>query len=231
MRPQANARPPHPVEHGLFNRPTLTNNVETLATVPWIVKHGAEEYRRLGFSRSRGTKAVSLNSLFARPGLYEVEFGVTTRHIVEDLGGGLSSGTLKGVIVGGPLAGIIPPHLLDTQFGFEELNAIGAGIGHGGVIAFDEHTSIAALVHHIFSFGAYESCGKCTPCRLGAQRIERLFAGVLRDGSAGAARSTEWRQIVNALKWTSLCGHGVGLGTFAESVLRYYGEELAACFS
>src|SRR6187549_543204 len=98
---------------------------------------------------SRGTKVVSLNSLFVRPGLYEVEFGVTVRHIVEELGGGLRSGSLKGVIIGGPLAGIIPPHLLDTQFGFEELSAIGASVGHGGVIAFDEQISIAALVQHI----------------------------------------------------------------------------------
>ena len=108
--------------------------------------------------------------------MYEVEFGITVRHIVEEIGGGLRTGPLKGVIIGGPLAGIIPPDLLDTPFGFEELAAIGASVGHGGVIAFDEHTSIAALVQHVFSFGADESCGKCTPCRLGTRRIEKIFA-------------------------------------------------------
>jgi len=195
------------------------------------VEHGGDAYHALGFSRSRGTKVVSLNSLFSRPGLYEVEFGTSIRHIVEDLGGGLRTGTLKGLIIGGPLAGIIPPHLLDTPFGFDELAAIGASVGHGGVIAFDEHTSIAALVHHLFSFGAYESCGKCTPCRLGSRRIEEIFARVAASGCQPSSDNAEWREIVSALKWTSLCGHGTGLGAFAESALRHYGKELAACFT
>jgi NADH:ubiquinone oxidoreductase subunit F (NADH-binding) len=159
--------------------------------------------------------------------LYEVEFGIPVQRIVEEIGGGLREGALKGVIVGGPLAGIIPPRLLDTPFAFEELAAIGASVGHGGVIAFDERTSIAALVHHVFAFGACESCGKCTPCRLGARRIEEIFAKSARAKSEDA----EWREIVSALKWTSLCGHGTGLGAFAESVLHYYAEELATCFA
>ena len=143
------------------------------------------------------------------------------RRIVEEIGGGLRESVLKGVIIGGPLAGIIPPGLLDTQFGFEELAAIGASAGHGGMIAFDERTSIVDLVRHVFSFGAYESCGKCTPCRLGTRRIEEIFT---------KADDGEWREIVSALKWTSLCGHGIGLAAFAESVMRYYGEEVASCF-
>lgn len=223
-RPEVMARPPYPTERGLFGMPTITNNIETLASVPWIVEHGGEAYHALGFSRSRGTKVVSLNSMFARPGLYEVELGIPLRRIVEDIGGGLRSGALKGVIVGGPLAGIVPPHLLDTRFSFEELAAIGASVGHGGVIAFDERTAIAALVRHVFSFGAYESCGKCTPCRLGSRRIERIF-------STSEPAEGEWREIAGVLKSTSLCGHGTGLGAFAESVLRYYGEEVAQCFA
>lgn len=226
-RPEVMARPPYPTECGLHGRPTVTNNVETFASVPWIVARGGDAYRALGFSTSRGTKIVSLNSLFARPGLHEVEFGVPLRRIVEDFGGGLRAGALKGVIVGGPLAGIVPPRLLDTPFGFEEMAAIGACVGHGGIVAFDERTSIAALVRHVFAFGAYESCGKCTPCRLGSRRIERIFADAARTKAHGA----EWREIVSALKWTSLCGHGTGLGAFAESVLRHYGEEAAACFA
>ncbi len=229
-RPEVMARPPYPTEHGLFGKPTLVNNVETLVNVPWIVERGGEAYRALGFSQSRGTKVVSLNSLFVRPGLYEIEFGVSVRHIVEELGGGLRAGALKGVIIGGPLAGIIPPHLFDTPFGFEELHAIGASVGHGGVVAFDEHTSIAELVHHVFSFGAYESCGKCTPCRIGSRRVEEIFGEIVSSGGTSAANSSEWEQLVTALKWTSLCGHGGGLGEFAESVLRYYQEDLAPCF-
>lgn len=229
-RPEVMARPPYPTEHGLFGKPTLINNVETLINVPWIVARGGEAYRALGFSQSRGTKVVSLNSLFVRPGLYEIEFGVTVRHIVEELGGGLRDGAIKGVIIGGPLAGIIPPHLLDTPFGFEELHAIGASVGHGGIVAFGEHTSIPELVHHVFSFGAYESCGECTPCRLGSRRTEEIFKRIVSTGAAPATNFPEWEQIVAALKMTSLCGHGGGLGEFADSVLRYYRDDLEPCF-
>jgi NADH:ubiquinone oxidoreductase subunit F (NADH-binding) len=229
-RPEVMARPPYPTERGLFDRPTLLNNVETLVNVPWIVTHGGAAYAAIGFSKSRGTKALSLNSLFNRPGLYEVEFGVTVRHIVEELGGGLrGGGQLKGVIIGGPIIGMIPPHLLDTPLGFEELAAIGAGVGHGGVVAFDEHTSIPDLVQHVFSFGAYESCGKCTPCRGGSGRIEDIFTNALA-GDATKADLQECRDLVTALKLTSLCGHGTGLARFAESILRYYPTEIEPCF-
>ncbi len=229
-RPEVRVRPPYPTERGLFQKPTLVNNVETLATVPWIVRRGGDAYHRFGFSKSRGTKVVSLNSLFNRPGLYEVEFGIPVRSIVEEIGGGLRTGTIKGVIIGGPLAGIIPPNLLDTPFGFEELHAIGGAVGHGGVVAFDEHTSMAELVHHIFDFGAFESCGKCTPCRLGDRRIERIFRKILKSGNASVKDGAEWQQIILALRQTSLCGLGSGLAEFAESALRYYGEELELCF-
>lgn len=229
-RPEVMARPPYPTERGLFDRPTLLNNVETLVSVPWIVAHGGEAYAALGFSKSRGTKALSLNSLFNRPGLYEVEFGVTVRHIVEEIGGGLRNGAkLKGVLIGGPIIGMVPPHLLDTPLGFEELAAIGAGVGHGGVVAFDEHTSIPALVEHVFSFGAYESCGKCTPCRSGSGRVEEIFANACA-GDATAADLRECCDLVAALKLASLCGHGTGLARFAESILRYYPSDIEPCF-
>ena len=229
-RPEVMARPPYPTERGLFDKPTLLNNVETLVSVPWIVEHGGKAYAALGFSKSRGTKALSLNSLCHRPGLYEVEFGVTVRHIVEEIGGGLrGGGKLKGVLIGGPIIGMIPPHLLDTPLGFEELAAIGAGVGHGGVVAFDEHTSIPALVEHVFSFGAYESCGKCTPCRSGSGRIEAIFTNAVA-GDATKADLQECRDLVTALKLASLCGHGTGLARFAESILRYYPTEIEPCF-
>jgi len=230
-RPEVRSRPPYPAEIGLFGRPTLVNNVETLASIPWILRHGAEAYRALGFSRSRGTKVVSLNSLFRRPGLYEVEFGVPVRHIVEELGGGLASGAIRGVIIGGPLAGVLPPELFDTPFGFEELRAAGAAVGHGGVVAFDNHTSILELVHHVFRFAAYESCGKCTPCRVGSAVVERLLDARLRGGPLPASASAEFSGIVPALRQTSLCGHGMGLGEFTESVMQYYGKDVASWFA
>jgi formate dehydrogenase iron-sulfur subunit len=206
------------------------NNAETLACVPWILRHRSDLYVTLGIPDSRGTKVLSLNSLFRRPGLYEVEFGISLREIVEELGGGLTRGKLLGLMVGGPLAGMVPPHLLDTRLGFAEMRAIGASVGHGGVIAFDDRTTIPKLVIHVFPFGAHESCGQGTPCRLGTRRIEEIFARVL-DGEAGAAEATEWREVVSALKYASLCGLGTGLAEFAESILRHYSQELRACFA
>ena len=229
-RPEVRARPPYPTEQGLFGRPTVINNVETLANVPWIVEHGVEAYRELGFSSSRGTKVLSLNSLFNRPGLYEVEFGKTIREIVFDLGGGLKTGDIKGVVIGGPLAGIIAPSQFDTPLGFEELHEIGASVGHGGVIAFDSHTSIAELMHHVFSFGAYESCGKCTPCRLGSRQVEAMFDEVISKGICPAGKRSDLSEVIEALTMTSLCGHGTGLAEFAASVQRSYREELERCF-
>jgi formate dehydrogenase iron-sulfur subunit len=225
-RPFVRSRPPYPSASGLHRRPTLVQNVETLANLPWIVRHGGDTYAAVGFSCSRGTKVLSLNSLFRRPGLYEVEFGTSIRRIVEEVGGGLATGTMKGVIIGGPLAGVLPPQHLDVPLAFEELAALGASVGHGGVVAFDEHTSIRELVHHVFSFGAYESCGRCTPGRLGARLVEEMIAA---ERPAWAAKRFE--EVVSALRATSLCGHGTGLGDFAQSVLRHYPEELAACFA
>lgn len=222
-RPTVRARPPFPTEHGLFGAPTVVNNVETLAAVPWILHNGGHAYAAMGYGTSRGTKVVSLNSLFRRPGLYEVEFGTPVTEIVDGLGGGLVDGGLKGLLIGGPLAGILPPHLLETPLAFDELRGIGAGVGHGGMVAFDHNTSIVDLVHHVFRFGAYESCGACTPCRVGAARVAEMFA------PGASVNPAEWRSTVHALGATSLCGHGSGLAEFARSVIAHYGTELAAC--
>lgn len=229
-RPVARVRPPYVAEHGLWGRPTVVNNVETLACVPWILRNGANQFSSLGSPGSRGTKVVSLNSLFRRPGLYEVEFGVALREIVEDFGGGLRSGKLRALMIGGPLAGVVPPSALDTPFGFEELRAIGAAVGHGGIVAIDEHTSIAELIWHVAAFAAYESCGKCTPCRLGAPRIEAIFRQVCGGGAAKDHERAEWRDIAAALKLTSLCGLGTGLAEFTESLTRHFPSEVEQCF-
>jgi NADH:ubiquinone oxidoreductase subunit F (NADH-binding) len=230
-RPTARVRPPYVAERGLYGRPTVVNNVETLANVPWIMRHGGAAFASLGVPGSRGTKVVSLNSLFQKPGLYEIEFGMPLRQIVEQLGGGLRGGMLKGVMIGGPLAGIVPPAHLDVPFGFDELRTLGASVGHGGIIAFDEHTTLAQLIHHVFSFSAYESCGFCTPCRLGAARLEQMFAGLASGDAKPMASCTEWRDLVVALKLASLCGLGTGLADFAESIERHYAKELRACFA
>jgi NADH:ubiquinone oxidoreductase subunit F (NADH-binding) len=227
-RPAVRARPPYPATAGLFGRPTLVANVETLANVPWIVEHGADAYRAMGRPGSRGTKAVSLNSLFVRPGLYEVEFGATLRHIVDDLGGGLRTGALRGVIVGGPLAGVVPPRLLDTPLGFAELQTIGASVGHGGIVAFDTRTTIRELAAHVSEFAAYESCGTCTPCRLGASRLAARFHHG-EEGAHAVAAHVEVDAIVDALAAASLCGLGTGLADFARSLQRHYPDEWTSC--
>lgn len=229
-RPTVRARPPYPTQHGLFGMPTVVNNVETLAAVPWILRHGGSSYAAMGAPTSSGTKAVSLNSLFCNPGLYEVEFGLPVRDIVDGLGGGLADGVLRGVIIGGPLAGVLPPERLDVAFGFDELRRLGAEVGHGGVLAFDDTTSIGELVHHVFRFGAYESCGACTPCRVGAARIEDLFARAVAGQRLPPGDHDDWQATVRALAATSLCGHGSGLAEFAVSVMTHYREELRSCF-
>jgi NADH:ubiquinone oxidoreductase subunit F (NADH-binding) len=235
-RPSVRVRPPFPATHGLFGRPTAVNNVETLVAAAWIVREGAARYAAIGTPDSRGTKAVSLNSLFARPGLYEVDFGVSLRDIVEGCGGGLRTGELHGLMIGGPLSGVVPPWLLDTRFTFEDLHRIGASVGHGGVIAFDERTSIIELMQHVFAFGAHESCGTCTPCRIGTAQVAEVFAQLAAASSAKppplqtpTVPSSRWLPIIEALGSTSLCGHGVGLSDFARSLVTYYSNELASC--
>lgn len=222
-RPMVRARPPHPAQSGLFGVPTVVNNVETLANVPWILRHGGAAYAAMGSGNSRGTKAVSLNSLFAKPGLYEVELGTPLPTIVEDLGGGVKTG-LHGVMVGGPLAAVLPPQMLDVPFTFGSLSDVGAGLGHGGVVAFDDTTSVEDLVRHVFRFGAYESCGACTPCRVGAARIEELFSAPLTTSGWEESKS-----IVRLLAAASLCGHGTGLADFARSVFAHYSGEHSRC--
>ncbi|MCB8931819.1 MAG: NADH-quinone oxidoreductase subunit L [Fimbriimonadaceae bacterium] len=228
-RPEVMARPPFPTQKGLFGYPTLVNNVETLASVPWIAKHGGDAYAAMGTRTSRGTKAVSLNSLFARPGLYEVEFGMPLRWVFETLGGGFREGEMKAAIMGGPLAGVLKPEEFDTPLDFEAMRAVGASVGHGGVVAFDQSTRMVDLLAHVFAFGTNESCGKCTPCRLGSRRALDLLRKA-QTQPLEKAETAELFALMDALRQTSLCGHGSGLGVFAQSVFAKFGEELEPWF-
>jgi formate dehydrogenase iron-sulfur subunit len=138
---------------------------------------------------------------------------------------------LRGVLIGGPLAGILPPGLVDTPFAFDELRAAGCDVGHGGIVAFDERTSIIELIHHVFRFGAYESCGKCTPCRVGTARVEQLFATADCGGPPSPGSAQRWNETVSAMAVTSLCGHGTGLAAFARSAAEHFPEELDRCLA
>lgn len=230
-RPEVRARPPYPFQAGLWQKPTLVNNVETLASIPWIILNGGAAYAARGFSTSRGTKAISFASLFKRPGLYEIEFGMPVRQILEDIGGGLKTGDFKAVIIGGPLAGAIHPREFDTPFSIDELGQIGAAVGHGGIVGFDENTRMIELLAHIFTFGAIESCGKCTPCRVGSRRAEVYFWRLARGDKLKQEERDELRAILGAMRKTSLCGHGTGLGDVAQSILSKFPQEVPLCLA
>jgi NADH-quinone oxidoreductase subunit F len=228
LRGVVTARPPFPAQSGLFERPTVVNNVETLINVPWIVAHGGAAYAALGLGKSRGTKAVSLNQLFARPGLYEVALGTSLRVVCEELGGGLASGEpILGVQIGGPLGGIIPGALLDVPLAFEELATVGGLLGHAGIVAFAERTDMRAIAEHLFEFGDAESCGKCFPCRLGMRRGLELVRRMTRDGGRESDLAL-LEELIETLELGSLCAHGGGLPAPIRSILQHWREHLLA---
>ena len=177
------AKPPIPALKGLFGRPTLVNNVLSFAAVPWILEHGGQAYADFGLGRSRGTLPVQLAGNVKRGGLIELAFGATLRQIVEEYGGGTLSGRpLRAVQVGGPLGAYFPDALLDTPLDYEAMAAAGGLLGHGGIVVFDDTVDLARQARFAFEFCAVESCGKCTPCRIGAVRgvetIDKVIAGV-----------------------------------------------------
>ena len=198
LRGTVSARPPFPAERGLYGMPTVVNNIETLANIPFIALRGADAYRRLSPGASAGSKLVCFNERFAAPGVYEVRFGETLRELCEGLAGGIRGG-IKAVQIGGPLGGILPSWKLDTTFDFDALAAEGCMVGHGGIVGFDEHTDMRALARHLLRFGAHESCGKCFPCRIGLRRAHEMFEADAARGpgpSRGPAGGAGARQPV-----------------------------------
>lgn len=185
-RGQVRAKPPLPALQGLFGRPTVVNNVLSLAAVPGILAEGAPAYAAYGMGRSRGTLPVQIAGNVKRGGLFEIAFGMTLREIVEDVAGGTASGRpVRAVQVGGPLGAYLPAALLDTPLDYEALAAAGGMLGHGGIVVFDDTVDMARQARFAMEFCAIESCGKCTPCRIGSTRgvevIDRLVAGHDRD--------------------------------------------------
>jgi NADH:ubiquinone oxidoreductase subunit F (NADH-binding) len=221
LRGTVSARPPFPAERGVHGLPTVVNNVETLCNIPFIAVHGADAYKALSPGATPGTKIVCFNERFARPGAYEVPFGMTTRELCEDVAGGMASGgPIKALQIGGPLGGILPGHLLDTVFDFEPLKAQGCMVGHGGIVAFEALTDMRAVGKHLLHFGAAESCGKCFPCRIGLQRAHAAFAGhdpIDRD---------KLEALLETLELGSLCAHGGGMPAPIRSLLEHFPEEL-----
>ncbi|MFW6723898.1 NAD(P)H-dependent oxidoreductase subunit E [Streptomyces sp. MAR4 CNY-716] len=217
----ARPRPPYPTQRGLWDAPTVVNNVETLASVPWIVARGGEAYARRGVPGETGTKLVCLSERFVRPGAYEVELGTPLLRIVNELGGGLKDGgEPTAVQVGGPLGGFLGPDDLDVPLTTAGLAARGAALGHAGLVAFDQHVSPEEVLRHIWQFAAAESCGACSPCRVGAHRGLEL-------ASAGTPPGPEWERLARVLAEASLCAFGRRIPPAVHSLARAYGDRLA----
>jgi formate dehydrogenase iron-sulfur subunit len=199
----------------------VVNNVETLANVAYIARHGADAYRALSPGATAGSKLVCFNERFARPGVYEVRFGTPMRELCEGVAGGLVDGrTIKAVQIGGPLGGILPAALLDTPFDFAPLAAVGCMVGHGSVLAFDETTDMRDVARHLLRFGAEESCGKCFPCRIGLERAHEMFA------ARSAVDRTRLEALLETLELGSLCAHGGGMPAPIRSLLAHFPHEL-----
>jgi NADH:ubiquinone oxidoreductase subunit F (NADH-binding)/NADH:ubiquinone oxidoreductase subunit E len=221
LRGTVSARPPFPAQRGLHGMPTVVNNVETLCNVPFVAARSADAYRALSPDATPGSKLVCFNERFARPGVYEVPFGVSTRWLCEELAGGLRDGrAIKALQIGGPLGGILPAQRLDTPFDFEPLAAEGCMLGHGGILAFDDATSMREVARHLLRFGAHESCGKCFPCRIGLQRAHAMFAG------DAAVERERLEALLETLELGSLCAHGGGMPAPIRSLLRWFPDEL-----
>ena len=220
------AKPPLPALEGFLGRPTVVNNVISLATVPVIFEKGAAHYADFGLGRSRGTMPIQIAGNVARGGLFETAFGMPLGDLVNDIGGGTASGRpVKAVQVGGPLGAYMAPEKFDTPFGYEEFDAKDALIGHAGVVVFDEGADMLGLARFAMEFCAVESCGKCTPCRIGAVRgvetIDRIAAG---DASAVPLL----RDLCDTMKDGSLCALG-GFTPFPGDVRpECFPEEFAA---
>jgi NADH:ubiquinone oxidoreductase subunit F (NADH-binding)/NADH:ubiquinone oxidoreductase subunit E len=228
QRPEVRVRPPFPAQKGLFNKPTIVNNVETLAAVPWILENGGDEYAKLGTEKSTGTKLVCLDSFFNKPGMYEVEMGYSFKELVYEIGGGFKE-PVKAVHVGGPLGGIVPTHKIDDlNIDFESFANGGFLLGHAGIVSVPEKFPMIEYLEHLFEFTADESCGKCFPCSIGSVRGKEMIEKS-RNGGAKMDRQL-LDDLLETLEIGSLCALGGGLPLGIKNALQYFEEELKTYF-
>ncbi len=216
-------KPPFPAEYGLFGQPTVINNVETLAKIPYIFTHGAAAFQRFGTERSTGPKLFCLSGDVVRPGLYEVPFGVTLRHLVEDLAGGVVGGELQAILLGGAAGGFATEQDLDLKMTFEDLRARGLPLGSGAVMVFNDKRDLRDILARLGRFFAHESCGKCYPCQLGTQRqyeiLQRVAAGQIQPGDADRLTDVGW-----TMSDASLCGLGQTAAWAVQSAMKLWPE-------
>jgi len=224
-RGEVRVRPPLPAIKGLFGKPTIVNNVISLASVPVILDKGAEFYKSFGTGKSRGTLPIQLAGNVKNGGLIERAFGVTLKELLYDYGGGSASGRpIRAVQVGGPLGAYIPAGQFDTPVDYEALSGIGALLGHGGIVAFDDTVDMAVMARYAMEFCAIESCGKCTPCRIGSTRgveiLDKILQGVATDQNVALLE-----ELCETMLNGSLCGLG-GMTPFpVQSALKYFPED------
>ncbi|MBR9920966.1 MAG: formate dehydrogenase [Bacteroidetes bacterium] len=228
QRPEVRIRPPYPTQKGLFNKPTAVNNVETLAAVPWILKNGGAAYRAIGTERSSGTKLICLDSFFKRPGIYEVEMGTPLRSLIDELGGGFAK-PVKAMQIGGPLGGIVPVEKIDSlNIDFESFGQGGFLLGHASVVCIPESFPMVKYLEHLFEFAAFESCGKCFPCRLGTKRGQEMLTKAIKENYK--IDRELFHDLLDTLQEGSLCAHGGGIPLPVRNALQYFEEELSPFF-
>ena len=228
MRGEPRPRPPFPAKKGLFGRPTILNNVETYANIPQIILKGADWFRSMGTEKSPGTKVFALGGKIKHTGLVEVPMGTTLREIVEEIGGGIPGGKkFKAAQTGGPSGGCIPAALIDTPIDYESLGAIGSMMGSGGLIVMDEDNCMVDIAKFFLEFTVDESCGKCTPCRVGTKRLLELLEKITSGN--GTMRDLERiEELAQFIKENSLCGLGQTAPNPVLSTLQYFRDEYLA---
>ena len=226
QRPEVRVRPPFPAQQGLFNKPTIVNNVETLATVHHILSKGGDYWKNIGTEKSSGTKLVSLDSFFNKPGIYEVEMGTPLRYVIDEVGGGFKS-PIKAMQIGGPLGGVVPISKIDDlSIDFESFSKNGFLLGHASVVCIPQGFPMIKFIEHLFDFASYESCGKCFPCRLGTKRGQEMAQKAI-DTDYKIDR-TLLEDLLVTLEKGSLCAHGGGIPLPVRNSLQYFNDELKA---
>ena len=227
-RGEPNTKPPFPAVSGLYGCPTVINNVETWTNIPLIIEHGADWYASIGTEKSKGTKIFSLTGKVKNIGLIEAPIGATLREIIYDIGGGIPNGKkFKAIQIGGPSGGCIPSEYLDTPIDYETLTSLGSMMGSGGMIVVDEDTCMVDLAKFFLQFTCDESCGKCTPCRIGNKRLLEILTRIT-EGNGTMEDLNELEVLSNHIKQTSLCGLGQSSPNPVLSTLRYFKDEYIA---
>ena len=227
-RGEPRPRPPYPAVKGLFGKPTTENNVETFANIPTIIREGAEYFAAMGTEKSKGTKVFALGGKIANTGLVEIPMGTTLREIIEEIGGGIPNGKkFKAAQTGGPSGGCIPASLIDTPIDYDNLTAIGCMMGSGVLIVMDEDNCMVDIAKFFLNFTVDESCGKCTPCRVGTKRLLEMLDKVT-DGKATLEDLDKIEDLCHYIKENSLCGLGQTAPNPVLATLKFFREEYIA---